>query len=335
VVLSTPSKLFPVKLASVAPGPGVTLTAVGFGIDEKAGGPLPPPGRPQMINRSLKYTTLRTSADACTSPPKGTLCAVGLRQLGGVSGTCAGDSGGPELNSNGQQVSVTSYGPDVDCGVGAWAVYTSIPDYYVSFIKPAIDKYAPGGVDNGGNPSPTPPNNGGGNGGGNNGGGGNGGGGNGGGGNGGGGNGGGGNGGGGNGGGGDDGDRRNGGGSSGNSGNVNSSTGGSIEDESDDSESSGSGTGGSCIQWTWNSVGNQRIMYGTPVNGGFNIKVINSIACGNKCGATPGCNSFNYQRGTRKCSMFEEGAGTVETVRDNKYVAGYLTCGERRRKCRQ
>jgi hypothetical protein len=67
------------------------------------------------------------------------------------------------------------------------------------------------------------------------------------------------------------------------------------------------------------------------VFGGFSIKVPNSSACGNKCGTTPECNSFNYQRGTRRCSLYEEGAGTVETVRDPRFVAGYLTCGDRRR----
>ncbi len=310
------------KLALTAPGPGTPLTAVGFGVDEKAAG-LPPPGRPPPpINRSLKYTTVRTSADACTSPPKGTICAVGLKQLGGFSGTCAGDSGGPEINSQGQQVSVTSYGPDVDCGTGAWAVYTSVADYYSSFIKPALDKYAGGGVDgssppnaddgsggNGPNGGANGPNGGGNgpNGGGGNGpnGGGNGS-----------------NGGGGNG---PNGGPNGGGGGGGN----NSANSGNIEDEGDDSAGSGSGTGGGCQQWTWNSAGNQRIVFGTQV--GFPVKVLNALACGNKCGATADCNSFHYQRGLRRCTMFEEGAGKVDTVRDTKFVAGYLTCGDKKK----
>ncbi|KAG7668653.1 hypothetical protein KSW81_005412 [Nannochloris sp. 'desiccata'] len=218
VVLSTASKLFPVRLAMTAPGPGVPLTAVGFGVDEKSSAGNKPP----VINRSLKYTTVRTSADACTSPPKGTICAVGLKQSSGSSGTCAGDSGGPQLNSNRQQVSVTSYGPDVDCGVASWAVYTSVADYYSSFIKPALDRYASDSGESSGGESPN---------------------------------------------------------SSGSS--------GGIEEESGDTESSGSGTGGSCTQWTWNSISNQKIVSGTPVSDGLGSKVMKSSACGNRCGATP------------------------------------------------
>jgi hypothetical protein len=242
-----------------APGPGAPLTAVGFGVDEKATINNKPPGG----NRALKYTTVRTSADACPSPPKGTICAVGIKQSGGTSGTCAGDSGGPQLNSNRQQVSVTSYGPNVDCGVASWAVYTSVADYYSSFIKPAIDKYASGsGEGSGGQPLP------------------------------------------------------------------NSSGSENIEEESEDPESDGSGIGGVCLQWTWNSVSNQKIVGGTPVSDSLGIKIVKPSACGKMCAATPQCNSFNYHRGTKRCFMYQEGAGTVETVRDSKFVAGYLTCGE-------
>ena len=318
------------------PPPGTILTAVGFGIDEKLPPGSTPPNQPPKINRSLKYTTVRTSPDACTSPPKGTICAVGVKQFNGISGTCAGDSGGPELLSNGLQVSVTSYGPDVDCGSGAWGVYTSIPDYYSSFIKPTMDKYAPDGVDNStpsvnGNSDDNSSGGGGGSGGGGNGGGNSGNNGN------------------------SNGSGNNGNGNgygNGNSGGNNGSGNGggnnnanansnananantssaNIEEESDPSVSSGTGTGGGCAQWTWNGTGNQRIVDGTPINSGLGMKVANVAACGNKCGAVFDCNSFNYQRGTRKCLMFEEGAGMVSTVKDPKFVSGILTCGDRRK----
>jgi len=195
-----------------------------------------------------------------------------MKQSGGNSGTCSGDSGGPQLNSKRQLVSVTSYGPNVDCGVADWAVYTSVADYYNSFIKPTIDKYAiDSGESSGGKPRPH---------------------------------------------------------GNGSSGSGDGSE--MIEEEDDDSINSGSGTGRGCPQWSWDSVSKQKIIDGTPVS--ESIKVAKSSACGELCVATPACNSFNYKRRNKKCFMYEEGAEIVETVRDYKYVAGYLTCEEVQRK---
>ena len=136
IVLETPSKIPPVKLAPFNPPSGAPLTAIGWGVDEN----FPSSNKSSPV---LKYTTLTTSANACPNPPKGVLCGVGLASKpgGAISGTCSGDSGGPQLLTNGLQASLTSYGPAVDCGEGTWGVYTSVADYFPTFIKPSMDKY--------------------------------------------------------------------------------------------------------------------------------------------------------------------------------------------------
>lgn len=135
-VLETPSKMPAVKLAPANPPVGAPLTAVGWGVDEN----FPASNKSSPV---LKYTTLTISSNACPNPPKGVLCGVGApsKPGGAFSGTCSGDSGGPQILTNGLQVSLTSYGPAVDCGEGTWGVYTSVADYFTNFIKPAMDKY--------------------------------------------------------------------------------------------------------------------------------------------------------------------------------------------------
>ena len=143
MVLRIPSAARPVGLVSgTPPADGSLLTAVGWGVDETAGtvaalysGVAP--------SRVLRYTSLRTSADACADQglPEGVFCAKGIVSASGdLTSTCSGDSGGPELY-NGRQLAVTSYGPSVACGRAAWGAYTSVPHYYASFIKPAMSRY--------------------------------------------------------------------------------------------------------------------------------------------------------------------------------------------------
>lgn len=159
VVMRIPSAARPVGLAASAPPPdGALVTAVGWGVDETVGtvaslysGVAP--------SRVLRYTPLRTSAAACADQglPAGVFCAKGTAQAtGDFTGTCAGDSGGPELYK-GRQVAVTSYGPSVGCGRAAWGAYTSVSYYYASFIKPAMAKHgaAAATMDDEGDSPPT------------------------------------------------------------------------------------------------------------------------------------------------------------------------------------
>ena len=122
-------------------------------------------GISNAARRVLKYARLKTNSSACAAAgeplPPGTICATGVsvgKSSSLYTGTCLGDSGGPELAAGNVQVAVTSFGPSVGCGLASWGAYTSVADYLASFIQPAIVKYSGGG---GGTPptlsSPPPP----------------------------------------------------------------------------------------------------------------------------------------------------------------------------------
>ena len=92
---------------------------------------------------------MRVSDSTCPDLPEGALCEIGMhpKRVGvGQTGTCAGDSGGPQviLARTGQavQVSITSFGPATACGLGSWGAYTSVAYYQTSFIMPIMAAHA-------------------------------------------------------------------------------------------------------------------------------------------------------------------------------------------------
>lgn len=79
-----------------------------------------------------------------------------------------------------------------------------------------------------------------------------------------------------------------------------------------------------CTAYRAEILRNQRFRRGSPIRDPFSVS--SRGACATSCIRNQPCMSFNYQHTNRTCTMLMDEGGTLPTIKDVRFSAGFLLC---------